>query len=381
MKDIKMHSLIDQEKQHLAKRYHKDNLVVHIMSYAVAGVFILLLLYFNISKNFVIILNSWTSARFFLVLVYFAALFLVYTLLTFAFAYLDSYKIEHKYGFSTQNFQAWFMDFIKSFLVTFVLGVIVFEVIYSITLISVDLWWFWISIIMIFFSVILSNLFPVLILPLFYKTSPIENEALKKKIAELCSQAKINITGVFSINLSSKTTKANAAVVGLGNTKRILLGDTLLGRYTEDEIITTLSHEITHDRGHHIWWLVLGQSVIILIMFYLLSRLYLPFYSFAGFSKISDVAAFPLFALIFMVLSFIFNPLGSIISRFYERKADKGALELTKNPDALISLMAKLCNESLAIAYPNPSIEWYKYTHPSVGKRIRFAEQWKSAHT
>ena len=375
-----MHPLIDQEKQQLAKRYHKDNLIVSIISNIVSVIFALFLLYFSVSKNFVNLLNGWINLRFFVILIYFAVVYVAYTSLTLPFVFLEGYKIEHKYSFSTQSLRAWFADVIKSFLVTFVLGAIVVEIIYSITLISTHLWWLWLSIIMIIFSVILNNLFPVLILPLFYKTSPIENEALKKRIAEICAQTRINIKGVFSINLSSKTTKANAAVVGLGNTKKILLGDTLQRRYNEDEIIATLSHEIIHDRERHIWWLVLGQSVITLIMFYFLYRIYTPFYAFSGFAEISDPAAFPLLALIFVILSFVFNPLSSSISRYYERKADKGALKLTNNPDAFISLMAKLCNESLSIAYPNPLVEWYKYSHPSVGKRIKFAEKWKSAH-
>lgn len=230
---------------------------------------------------------------------------------------------------------------------------------------------------MIIFTVILTNLFPVLILPMFYKTAPLENENLKNQITDVGKKAGINLAGIFSINLSSKSTKANAAVVGLGNTKRILIGDNLLAHYTEDEIVATLAHEITHYKKHHIWWLIFGQAIITLVMFYIFYRIHFYFYNLLGFAKVSDISAFPLLAIIFAVISFIVEPLGSALSRHYERAADLGALDLTKNPGAFIRLIAKLCNEQLAIAYPNPLIEWYRYSHPSPGKRIRFAEMWQ----
>lgn len=373
MKEKEMHPLIDKERQKLARKYRNDNLILSIFSHVVSVVLLVILLYFNISKNFVIFLNNLTEARFLIILLYFTVLYAVYTLISFPFAYIAGYKIEHKYGFSTQNFRAWLNDWIKSFIVVFILGAIIFEVIYLITDLSPNLWWLWLSIIMIVFSVLFTNLFPVLVLPLFYKTSPIENEDLKNKITEICRQVKINIQGVFSINLSSKSTKANAAVVGLGNTKRILMGDTLIADYSEDEVISALTHEITHYREHHIWWLIFWQSLITLLMFYIFYLVHSPLYKLIGFEKISEIAAFPLFAIIFAIFSIVFKPLVSSISRHYERRADQGALDLTKNSKSFISLIAKFCNKQLTIAYPSPFIEWYKYSHPSPGNRIKFA--------
>ncbi len=374
-----MHPLIDKEKQNLAKQYHGDNLKVSIASYIISAIFLILLLYFNISKEFAQFLNSLTGVRFFIILLYFIALYLAYSIISFPFTYVDGYVIEHKYHFSTQNVRAWLSDWMKSFLVSFVLGALVFEAIYNTTAASPHLWWLWLSLIMILFSVILANLFPVLILPLFYKTSPIENEVLRKRIEEVCEQTNLTVQGIFSINLSSKSTKANAAVVGLGNTKRILLGDTLMADYTEDETISALAHEITHYKEHHMWWLVLWQSLITLGMFYIFYRIYPFIYRLAGFEHISDVAGFPLFAILFALISFVIKPLTSAISRYYERRADEGTLGLTKNPDAFINLMAKFCNKQLTIAYPNPLVEWYKYSHPSPGNRIKLAETWQTA--
>jgi len=372
-----MHPLIDAEKQKLAKKYHDDNLRVSIASYVASAILLFALLCFNISKNYDVQLMQITHLRVLVILLYFTALYIAYTVISFPFSYWSDYRLEHKYDFSTQNFRQWLSDEIKSFLVGFILGLIVFEAIYLITKVAPYYWWLWLSLIMITFSVVIANLFPVLILPLFYKTSPIENESLKIRIAQICQSAGMSVQGVFSINLSSKSTKANAAVVGLGNTKKILLGDTLINNYTEDEIVATLAHELTHYKEHHIWWLILWQALITLTMFFIFSLVSQYFYRLAGFNHVSEIAAFPLFSMIFVVLSAISRPLGSSLSRFYERKADLGALDLAKNADAYISLMAKFCNDQLTIAYPNAFVEWYKYSHPSPGKRIEFAEKWK----
>lgn len=371
-----MHPLIDPEKQKIARRYKNDHMKVGIASYIVSGILLAALVFFKISPWFCSVLGSFIGSRFLIAFFYFAALFVAYTKICFPFSYLDGFRIEHKYNFSTQNLRAWLADEIKSFFVGFLLGLLVFEVIYAVTLYAPSLWWLWLSLIMIGFSVVLANLFPVLILPLFYKTAPIENVALKERIADVCQRTGIMLQGVYAINLSSKSTKANAMVVGLGNTKKILLGDTLLTDYTEDEIISVLCHEITHYREKHIWQLIAWQSLVTLGSFFVLSRIAPPVFRAFGFTAVSEIGAFPLFAFIFGGLSLVTPPLSAAISRHYERRADRGALELTGDPGSFISLMAKFCNRDLAIAYPNKLVEWYKYSHPAPGKRIASAENW-----
>jgi STE24 endopeptidase len=372
-----MHPLIDPEKQKLARRYKHDNMKVGVASYVVSGILLAVLLFFKISPWLCGWLGSFTNSRLLVALLYFAAIFIVYTKINFPFSYVSGYRIEHKYNFSTQTIRAWLADEIKSFCVGFLLGLIVFEVVYAVTLHAASWWWLWLSLAMLGFSVVLANLFPVLILPLFYKTTPLENDALKGRIAGLCQKTGIRLQGVYGINLSSKSTKANGMVVGLGNTKKILLGDTLLANFTEDEIVSVLAHEITHYRERHIWFLIAVQSLITIGTFFIFSRIAPPIYRAFGFAAVSEIAAFPLFAIIFSGLSLVTAPLGASVSRHCERRADRGALALTGDPGAFISLMAKFCNRDLTIAYPNKFVEWYKYTHPSPGKRIAFAENWK----
>ncbi|MGQ9535135.1 MAG: M48 family metallopeptidase [bacterium] len=375
MRNDQWHPLIDYKKQQIARRYHNEHLVLSLISTGVLIIIIIAIIKLQISQKVFESITGLTSSRFLQVFFYFTFFYLFYSIIILPFSYIGGFKIEHKYNFSTQTLKAWFCDVIKSFFVGWVLGVLIIEVLYAITFYAPDMWWLYFSLIMIAFSVVLSNLAPILILPLFYKTMPVPDGDLKNRIKEICERVDINIEGVYTINLSSRSNKANAAVVGLGNTKKILLGDTLLTKYDENEILVTLAHEITHYQEHHIWYLILWQSIITLIMFYLFYRLQDYLYHWAGFNNVSDIAAFPVFVLVFSILIFVFKPLGAAISRYYEKKADYGALILTKNPEYFISLMAKFCNEELVLAYPNPLIEFYHYSHPSPGKRIAFAEE------
>ncbi len=375
MNENAMHPLIDRERQKIARRYRRDNLKWSIASFVVGSCLLVALMLFGLSERFADLMAACIGAHLLLVAVYFSALYLVFSMLNLPFAFVEGYRIEHKYGFSTQNRCQWFADWLKSSAVTYLLGLIVFEVIYLVIPASPHLWWLWLSLIMIGFSVVLANVFPVVILPLFYKTTAMEEGELTDGIAALCRKACVSINGVYTINLSAKTTKANAAVVGLGNTRRILVGDTLMSKYVTDEILSAVGHEIVHYRERHMWWLILWQSIITVAMFYALFRVQPVVYAWFGFEHAADIAAFPVFAMIFGVLSYGLRPLTSAISRYYERRADRGALGLTANTEAFVSLIAKLCNEQLSIAYPNRFIEWYSYSHPSAGKRIDLAEK------
>ncbi|KPK69554.1 hypothetical protein AMJ87_10365 [candidate division WOR_3 bacterium SM23_60] len=379
MRKREMHPLIDREKQRIAQQYRRHNRVVSITSFVVLLLGLFAFLVSGASNNLAVFAERLSGARAVVILVYFTVLYVAYSAITFPFVYWSGFVIEHRFGFSLQTFGQWIVDWVKSFLVGFVLGGIVFEVLYLVTRASVHLWWLWLALFMIVFSVVLANLFPVMILPLFYKTSPLSDSDLKQRIEALCERMNIPVQGVYSINLSSKSTKANAAVAGLGNTKRILLGDTLLADYSPDETISVLAHEITHFAEHHTWWLVGIQSVVTLALFYVFYQVYPVLYGLAGFTHTSEIAAFPVFAFAFAGLNFVTKPLSAGVSRYFERRADSGALDLTGDADSFIKVMAKFCNKQLMIAYPHPLIEWYKYSHPSPGNRIRFAEKWQKA--
>jgi STE24 endopeptidase len=221
----------------------------------------------------------------------------------------------------------------------------------------------------------MAKLAPVLIFPLFYKSVPIENEDIKKGLEFLAEGTGINIQGVYKINLSKNTKKANAALAGLGSTRRVLLGDTLLDSYSLAEIKSVFAHELGHHVYHHIWkMLVIGTitgGLGFAICHYVLSIMI----AILGFQSIHDIAAFPVICMVLGALAFVLMPIQNAISRRFERECDRYAIEKTNDPEAFISAMDKLAEQNLADRTPNRLIEFLFYSHPSISKRIEMAKR------
>lgn len=237
-------------------------------------------------------------------------------------------------------------------------------------------WWIIVAGIVVLFYVLLANLGPVLLVPLFYRLTPIEDVDLAKRLVDLSATAGAKVRGVYRINLSSKTTAANAALMGLGNTRRIVLGDTLLEKYSNDEIETVYAHELGHHVHADIPMLIAIQSVTVVVGFYLASIVLDRSVHFFGIGSVADVASLPLFALTFGVLAIFWMPIINAFSRWLEHRADVYALSFTRKARAFRNAMVKLCNQNLAELYPSRWIEILLYDHPAIGSRIRLAEQY-----
>jgi STE24 endopeptidase len=219
-------------------------------------------------------------------------------------------------------------------------------------------------------SVILARVVPILILPIFYKITPVDNENLKSKIAALAEDAGIKVENVYKFDMSKNTKKANAAFTGIGKSKRILLGDTLLNSYSEDEIETVIAHELGHYKKKHIVKnIIIGTASSFLTLF-LISLLYQFSLRWFGFSAISQIAALPVLSLWGMLIGVIQTPLSNILSRKYEYEADQYAVSSTKKPGAFIRTLEKLTQQNLGDKDPHPFIEWFFYSHPSIKNRI-----------
>jgi STE24 endopeptidase len=231
-------------------------------------------------------------------------------------------------------------------------------------------WWFWVGLALFFFSVVLARIAPILIFPLFYKFLPLENESLKIRLVRLCEEVKIKITGIFSFNMSKDTKKANAGFTGIGKSKRIIIGDTLLDKFTEDEIEVVFAHELGHYKYGHIWKGMLISTVITFTGLFFVSVIYKDIIPRFGFNGISDIAAFPILGLLLFLYSMILLPLTNLYSRANERLADDYAVKITNNPEAFASTMLKLSEQNLSDKNPNPIIEFIFYSHPSTQKRI-----------
>jgi len=185
----------------------------------------------------------------------------------------------------------------------------------------------------------------------------------------------IKVLEVFEINLSEKTTKSNAAFVGWGKTKRVILADTLQGKYSAEEVEVILAHEFAHYRFRHLWKLIFVNSMGVALVFYVLFRMSRYFLSIFGLASLRDTAALPLLIIYLVIFGIILQPLENYISRKLERNADIAALKITGLKGAFISLMDKLSSQNLADRNPHPLIKFFFFDHPPVDERIQLAER------
>jgi len=232
------------------------------------------------------------------------------------------------------------------------------------------------SAVLIAFSVLLGFLMPVMILPLFYKLVPLEDAVLTARIQQLAERTGHRIAGVYTINLSSRTTAANAMVIGMGATKRIALGDTLYETYTPEEIETILAHELGHQVHHDMELSVLVQSGLWLGSLYLAQRFLQWGIVRFGFDGPGDVAALPLLVLAVALFSFVSLPLINGYSRWRERLADRFALRVTGNAEAFARAMMRLAHQNLAELDPPVWVVWLLHDHPPIRERIQMAISW-----
>ncbi|MER3459571.1 MAG: peptidase, partial [Chloroflexota bacterium] len=170
----------------------------------------------------------------------------VYGLALMPLSFYSSYILPHRFGLSAQTVRGWIADQIKGAAVGGLLGLALIEATYALVRAAPATWWLWAGVGYLVFTVILANLAPILLVPLFFKLTPIADQDLAARLTRLAERAGTHVRGVFTIDLSRRTKAANAALMGLGHTRRIVLGDTLLREFTPDEIETVLAHELGH---------------------------------------------------------------------------------------------------------------------------------------
>jgi len=289
--------------------------------------------------------------------------------------YYQGYILPHRFGLSNQDLKSWWIDQVKGFLLGVVLGVFILVVMYALLRRTPDTWWLWLGMIMLVFNVLLANLAPILLLPIFYKFKPLseEHEDLVERLLRLTQKASTHVQGVYQFDMSTKTNTANAALTGLGKTRRIILSDTLLDQFSDDEIETVLAHELAHHVYRDIPVGILISSLLTLGGLYLASVVMDWGVSVLGFEGVADVAAMPLLILSLGLFSFATIPVENYYSRWREKRADLFALQVTRNGEAYASALTRLANQNLSEIDPEPWWELLFYSHPSLGKRIKMA--------
>ena len=366
------------EKQQRAKRYEAIHNVLFVVETVYTVVLLLAFLFSEASDMLADAARSISPNPWIHVAIYASVVVIATKVLFLPLNYFGGYHLEHKFGLSNERFGGWAFDELKSLGLNLLLSVLVLDVLYFLLRSTGSWWWAWAGVFFLLFGVVLSALFPVLILPLFYKLQPLENESLKQKLTALAQRVGAKVLGVYRMAMSEKTKKANAAFAGLGSTKRIILGDTLLDQFAEDEIEVVMAHEMAHyqhgDISKMIAWGSLTTFVGLKVADWLL-RWALPK---CGFNSIADLGAFPLLALGLFLFGLVVMPLNNAFSRWREWKADATALELTQNRDAFIRAMRKLADQNLADLSPHPAVEFLLHDHPSLARRIAWAERWES---
>ena len=292
--------------------------------------------------------------------------------------WLDYYgfRLERGYKLSNQRFGSWLWDEAKGFLVGLALGSIVVELLYFTIRQWPQNWWLlaWAAFMGLF--ILLAQLAPVVLFPIFYKFEPLEDEDLKRRLIMLSQRAGTQVRGVYRWRLSEKSKKANAALTGLGNTRRIILADTLLDNYTPDEIEAVLAHELGHQVHRHILKSIFVQAAITFVGFWAANWTLHYAVDHHMFEELSDFANLPLLALVSVVLSFLLMPALNAYSRYNERQADRYAFESIASIDPFVSSMNKLAEQNLAERTPSKWVELFFHSHPSISRRLAAAEAW-----
>jgi STE24 endopeptidase len=291
-----------------------------------------------------------------------------------------SYRLEQRYQLSNLKLRGWIWDELKGVLVSAVLAGALVELLYFIIRQFPQHWWLlaWLGFLGV--VVLMAQLAPVVLFPIFYKFEPLQDEELKLRLVRLGERAGTRVRGVYKWKLSEKSKKANAALTGLGNTRRIILADTLLDNYSPDEIEAVLAHELGHHVHKHILKSIGVQAVVTLVGFWAANAvLHYAIDRWHMFATISDFANLPLLVLIFAVLSFLLMPALNAFSRYNERQADRYAFENIGGVGPFISSMSKLAEQNLAERTPSRWVEWWFHSHPAISRRIAAAESWGKA--
>ncbi len=289
-------------------------------------------------------------------------------------AFWSGYVLEHRYQLSNQSFKQWVGQVIRSWLLIIAIGLPLFVGLYALLWYSGSWWWLWATAAWLAVTLVLGQLAPVLILPIFYKFTRLDDPALVERLERLADGTGLKVEGVYRWHLSEETRKANAALAGLGRTRRVLLGDTLLENFTPEEIGVVFAHEIGHHVYRHIPKMVLESVLVSAVGFWVIDFVLRRAAPALGYTSFNDPAALPLLMLVPAVLGLVLSPMQNALSRHFERQCDRYALERTGQPAAYRSAFIKLARLNKTDADPHPLKVWLFDDHPPIRERLALAK-------
>lgn len=367
-----------------SSRYHRQRRLATLLSLAITAAWLFAFIVSGVSG----MLRSWAErlggpasdgfAEYVVsVIVFTLVLFAIEEVLGFPLSYYRGFAIEHRYGLSRESFREWMRDHAKATAVGVVFSLVAAVAVYAGIYVTPTWWWLIAALLATIAAIVLTNILPTVILPLFYRLEPLDRAALRDRLVALADAQGIRAIGVFVWGLGEKTRKANAALVGLGRSRRILLSDTLLAEYSDDEIEVILAHELAHHVHHDLWKAIGLEAVIAVAAAWAADFLRRAVGPVFGFTGPQDLAAMPLHLLGAGVVSVLAMPVANAFSRRNERSADSFALKLTARCESFVSAMKRLGAQNLAEPRPSALTQLLFYTHPPLEDRIAAAEAWR----
>ncbi|MED4227339.1 M48 family metallopeptidase [Neobacillus cucumis] len=364
----------------LSEEYSKIKNLLFFLSTPFEWLFYFLILLFGFSRAF----KKWAdqSAKYKLLRmpIYLIWLSFFAFIATFPLNYI-SYSLSRTYHISTQTFASWMKDELIDFWVNYASWLIIVPVLYWVMKKSPKRWWLYGWLLSVPFTLFMMFLQPVVIDPLYNDFYPLKNKELETKILTLAEKAHIPAQHVFEVNMADKTNALNAYVTGIGSNARIVLWDTTLNRLNDNQILFIMAHEMCHYVEKHIYFGIAGYLLMSLLGLYLTYKIMNWASKKWGkelkISDVRDIRSLPLFFMILSMLLFASSPLTNLASRYEETRADRYAIQMTKNPEAAISSFQELTRSGLSEVNPPLLVKIFRYTHPSMLDRISMLEEYE----
>ncbi|HEY5940143.1 MAG TPA: M48 family metallopeptidase [Gemmatimonadales bacterium] len=369
------------EPSELAVHYYRSGNVLWAVSTGLSLLIPALLLFTGLSARLRRLAQG-ASRRWILMVALYALLFtLVTALLTLPLSYYGEYVRQHAYGLSNQSLGKWWGEWLKGVAVSGLGLALVLWIPYLLLRRSPKRWWLYAGLAAIPVATLVLVVTPIWVDPLFNDFGPMKDKALEARIVSQAQRAGIEGSRVYQVDKSVDTKTVNAYVTGLGNTKRIVLWDTILARLEPEQVLFVMAHEMGHFVLGHTLMFIFGAAVLITVSLYVVHRtagsLIARFSRRFGFSDLSDVASFPLLLLLGSVVSLILVPALLALSRYQEHEADRFALELTRDNHAAATTFVRLQEENLSIPRPGTWYMLWRGSHPSLGERVDFANHYR----
>jgi STE24 endopeptidase len=363
-----------------AARYHRLRRRAGLAGTAFGALFLILLLVTGWSADVREFARVAAGSSFtFTVVVYVVVIAILSEVVQLPLAFYEGVTLERRYGLLTQTTARWWIDRFKAGAVGLVVAVGGTLIVWWLLRWSPERWWLMAALSFAAVLVVLAQLAPVLLLPIFYRFKPLDRPALAARLVALAGRAGAPVVGVYEWQLSDRTRKANAALTGIGRTRRILLSDTLLTEHSDDEIEVVLAHELAHHVHYDIWKGIALEAGLLVLGFYLADRVLEASIGRFGIAAKDDIAGLPLLLLAGGAVSLLLLPVTNAVSRVHERRADRYALDMTRNTAAFISGMRRLAAQNLAEERPSRWVEILYHSHPSTAARVDAARAWEAA--